>query len=154
MNLLSVENLTKYYGELCLFKDISFGIDHGQKIALVARNGSGKYSLFKIMMGQEPADEGSVVFRKDTRIAFLNQDEQFDPNLSVRDALFTGNHPALEALQQHKLAVENEDNALLEELTNRIEELNGWDAEAQALAIAENLGLAELLDRKCLGLSG
>lgn len=154
MNLLSVENLTKYYGELCLFKDISFGIDHGQKIALVARNGSGKSTLFKIMMGQEPADEGSVVFRKDTRIAFLNQDEQFDPNLSVRDALFTGNHPALEALQQHKLAVENEDNALLEELTNRIEELNGWDAEAQALAIAENLGLAELLDRKCLGLSG
>ncbi len=154
MNLLSVENLTKYYGERCLFRDISFGIDHGQKIALVARNGSGKSTLFKILMGTEPKDAGEVVFRNDTRVAFLDQDEQFAANTTVRAALFSGNHPALKALQEHKLAVAKNDNAKIEELTARIEELNGWDAEAHALAIAENLGLKEILDRTCENLSG
>ncbi|MGB0166265.1 MAG: ATP-binding cassette domain-containing protein, partial [Luteibaculum sp.] len=154
MNLLSVENLTKYYGENCLFRNISFGIDQGQKIALVAQNGSGKSTLFKILMHSEPADSGEVVFRKDTRVAFLDQDEKFDPNATVKTALFSGNHPALEALQEYRTALLKEDNARVQELTELIEGLHGWDAEAQALAIADNLGLGELLNRKCGKLSG
>ncbi len=154
MNLLSVENLTKYYGERCLFKDISFGIDQGQKIALVARNGSGKSTLFKILISQEPADNGSVVFRKDTRVAFLDQEAEYDPNLTARAAIFSGNHPALEAMQQYKTALATQNQDLIEELTQTIEELHGWDAEAKALAIAENLGLGDLLDRKIGQMSG
>ncbi|TXC78472.1 ABC-F family ATP-binding cassette domain-containing protein [Luteibaculum oceani] len=154
MNLLSVENLTKFYGELCLFKDISFGIDQGQKIALVARNGSGKSTLFKILMKREPADEGSVVFRKETRVAFLDQDELFDPNITVKAALLSGNHPGLEALEEYQLAVLKEDNARIEELSQKVDELNAWDAEARAIAIADNLGLSPIFDRKCGKLSG
>ena len=80
MNYLSVQNLSKYYGERLLFKDITFFIDKGQKIALIAKNGSGKSSLIKILQGIEPPESGEIKFHKDIKVGFLIQDPIFDKN--------------------------------------------------------------------------
>jgi len=89
MNYLSVENLTKSYGEKLLFEDISFGLDEGQKVALIARNGTGKTTLLNIITGSDIPDSGKVVLRKDLKMAFLSQQPQFDPNLSIFDAILS-----------------------------------------------------------------
>ena len=75
MNFLSVENLTKSFGERILFSNISFGIDQGQKVAIVAKNGSGKTTLLNCLMEKEQYDEGKIVFRKDIKVAFMEQSE-------------------------------------------------------------------------------
>ena len=71
MNYLSVEELTKTFGDRTIFEDLTFGIDQGQKVAIVAKNGNGKTTLLRCLLDQEPIDSGRVVFRKDIRIAFM-----------------------------------------------------------------------------------
>lgn len=85
-NLLSVENLTKSYGDRMLFADISFGIDEGDKVGVVARNGTGKTTLLRIIAGDESADSGSVVRRNGLRIGYLPQEPVFAPGATVRSA--------------------------------------------------------------------
>ena len=88
MNYLLVENLTKSYGEKLLFENITFGIDKGQKVAFIARNGAGKSSLLNIIMGKDLPDNGKVTFRKDIRISYLPQNPELDDNLNIIDYLF------------------------------------------------------------------
>jgi ATP-binding cassette subfamily F protein uup len=96
MNLLSVENLGKSYGEKQLFKDLTFGIAQGEKVALVARNGTGKSTLLRILCSKDTADTGRVVFRKDLRISFLDQNPEFNEELSIIDAvLLAENDPII-----------------------------------------------------------
>ena len=87
MNFLSVEQLTKSYGERLLFSDLTFGIEHGQKVAIVAKNGAGKSTLLRCLLGLEPPDSGTATFRKDLRIAFMEQTDDLNPELSVLDAV-------------------------------------------------------------------
>jgi len=86
--LLQIDTLTKSFGDLLLFRDISFGIAEGDKIGLIARNGSGKTTLLNIIAGKEGYDNGRVVFRNDIRFAYLEQSPQFDPELTVLGACF------------------------------------------------------------------
>src|SRR5688572_6962772 len=107
MNLLSIEKLTKTFGTKVLFRDLNFGIEYGQKVALVARNGAGKSTLLKIIQGKEIPDSGEVVFRKDIRVGFLEQDPVFEPGDTVYDALFYSDSPQLLAVRNYELAQEH-----------------------------------------------
>ena len=90
MNYLTLENITKIYGEKTLFKDLSLHIDKGQKIALIAKNGSGKSTLMRVIAGQDGAEgeRSKIIFRKDLRIGFLEQEPEFHPNHTVIEAVF------------------------------------------------------------------
>ena len=81
--ILQIDTLTKSFGDLVLFRDISFGIAEGDKIGLIAKNGAGKTTLLNILAGKEPYDSGRVVFRNDIRVAYLEQSPQFNPELTV-----------------------------------------------------------------------
>ena len=105
MNYLSVENLTKSYGEKLLFEDISFGIDAGSKVALIARNGTGKTTLLNIITGSDIPDSGKVVLRKDIRMAYLSQQPQFDESLSVFDAILSSETKYVKAVRNYETAV-------------------------------------------------
>ncbi len=160
MNLLSVNNLSKSYGAKVLFKNISFGIDHGEKVALVAKNGSGKTTLFKIIKGIEIADEGEVVFRKNIRVSFLDQDFTLDDSLSVQDILSTADNPMVHAIREYEsalLASEKEHNnknaARLDEALALMNELDAWHYEMDTKEILSRLGIIDL-QQKVSTLSG
>lgn len=106
MNYLSIENLTKSYGEKLLFQNISFGIDEGQKVALIAGNGTGKSTLLNIIMGLDIPDSGTVTMRNDIRVAYLPQAPQFDPELSILDVVLTTDNLYVKATREYELAVE------------------------------------------------
>ena len=94
MNYLSVENISKSFGDRVLFRDISFGIAKGQKVALVARNGTGKTSLLRMLAGLEQPDNGKVTWRNQLRVAFLQQENKLNPSDIVADVLTDNQHLA------------------------------------------------------------
>ena len=102
MNYLSVENLAKTYGEKRLFSDLSFGLEKGEKAALVARNGAGKTTLLNIICGKVLPDAGQVVLRNGIRMDYLPQTPLFDPAQSVMDFVFSGQIPALQAAREYE----------------------------------------------------
>ena len=98
MNYLTVENISKSYGELTLFENISFSIHKDQKIAFVAKNGTGKTSILNILSGDDTADSGEVIYRKDIKVSFLSQDPKFDNTLTIEEAIFTSDNPILKII--------------------------------------------------------
>ena len=142
MNYLSVENLSKNYGDKVLFSNISFGIDQGQHLALVARNGSGKSTLMRILYGKEPADSGAFTFRKDIHIGFLEQDALFDPGATVSEIVLAGDDPAAIALREYNQVVHSEHTE--QQMHDVVEEMNrhqAWDYEARVKQILGKLNL-------------
>ncbi|HEY4543707.1 MAG TPA: ATP-binding cassette domain-containing protein, partial [Tissierellaceae bacterium] len=91
MNILSIENLNKSYGEKILFKDLSLGINEGEKIGLIGRNGEGKTTLLKIISGQEKEDSGIITKNRNLRIEYLSQNIDFKDGLTVLEQVFMGN---------------------------------------------------------------
>src|ERR1700722_7026653 len=106
MNLLSVENLSKSYGDKDLFSGISFGIEYGQRVALVARNGAGKSTLLRILSKEDVADAGIVSFRNDLRISFLDQEPAFNKDETVYEALFNSGNEMQKAISNYEIALE------------------------------------------------
>ena len=106
MNLLSVNQLSKSYGDKVLFKSINFGINYGDKVALIAKNGSGKSTLFKILQGQEIADSGEVAFRKDIRISFLSQEPELNETHTILEAIYAGDSETVKAAIDYTRLVE------------------------------------------------
>ena len=154
MNYLSVENLTKSYGIKKLFENISFGVDYNQKIALVAKNGAGKSTLLKAIMDIDPADSGEVTFRKDIKVGFLRQDEQFDESKTVLETVFNSESPTIRAVRDYRLSLEHESNEQgIQEAFDQMNELNAWDVEVKINQILSSLKL-ENLDQKIKELSG
>ena len=98
MNYLSVEHISKSFGDRVLFEDLNFGIEKGQKVALVARNGAGKSTLFKILMGIETPDSGIISFNKEVRVGFLAQEHGLNDNLSILENVFNANNPMTRAI--------------------------------------------------------
>ncbi len=151
MNYLSVENLTKSYGEKLLFEDISFGIDAGQKVALIARNGSGKTTLLNIIAGRDIADSGKVVLRKDIRMAYLPQQPVFDPSLSVLDAILSSETRYVRAVRkyQNALSASQQDGSqdLLQEALQEMDAAQAWDFEYK---VKEVLGKLKIDDIEAL----
>ncbi|NAS11338.1 ABC-F family ATP-binding cassette domain-containing protein [Poritiphilus flavus] len=145
MNLLTVEHISKSYGELRLFSDISFGINKDQKIGLVAKNGSGKTSILNIISGKDLPDSGEVNSRKGIRISFLEQEPVLDPGLSVEEIIFTSDNEVLKVIDQYEEALANpEDEQAYQKAFEAMDRFNAWDFETQYKQILFKLKLSDL----------
>lgn len=142
MNYLSVQNLSKYYGERLLFKDITFFIDKGQKIALIAKNGSGKSSLIKILQGIEPPESGEIKFHKDIKVGFLIQDPIFDKNQTVYEAILNTDNELLKTCLNYEQALAGNGN--LNDAMEQMEKLQAWDYEQQIKQILSRFLIHDL----------
>ncbi|MEX0312717.1 MAG: ABC-F family ATP-binding cassette domain-containing protein [Allomuricauda sp.] len=154
MNLLTVENISKSYGELVLFSDISFGINKDQKIALVAKNGSGKTSILNIISGKDVSETGQITQRKGIQVSFLEQEPNLNPNLTVEETIFSTDNEILKVIANYEKAVQNPDNS--EQYQNAFEAMErhqAWDFETQYKQILFKLHLDQL-DLKVGKLSG
>lgn len=154
MNYLSVENLSKNYGEKSLFTDISFGIDQGQKIALVAKNGSGKTSLLNCLTGKDVPDSGRVVYRKGINVGYLQQESDYDERLTVFETVFETENEALLAIKNYSKCLENpEDSDKLQEAFDEVTELDAWNKESNIQEVLSKLRLHNMNEKVAL-LSG
>ena len=160
MNLLSVENLYKAYGDKQLFSGISFGIEQGQRVALVARNGAGKSTLLKILAGGDIADSGNVTFRNDVAVSFLEQEPVFNPNDTVYHALFHSENDMQKAISAYEIALEKQEEDPSEENQKRlgdamemVESQNAWNYETKVKQILSSLNIHHLQQKVSL-LSG
>ena len=143
MNLLSVENIRKSYGERMLFSDLTFGIEQGQKAAIVAKNGSGKTTLMNCIMGLDNVDEGRVVWRRDIRISYLSQNNPMPDDAHIIDVVLDHELPEIRAVQTYIQALKSENNEALEQASQLMNDLNAWDIEHR---IQEILGVLNLAD--------
>ncbi len=153
INVLSVEGVSKSFGDRVLFDDLTFGIALGKKVALIARNGSGKSTLLRIITGRETADEGNIVFRSGIQVGLLDQESDFDPKITVLGAMMNTDHPALNAIGDYESALKSGDSEKLNKAMFEIDQLNAWDIESRIHEITGRLGLDEL-DKKVGLLSG
>ncbi len=145
MNLLSVEHISKSYGELRLFSDISFGINKDQKIGLVAKNGSGKTSILNILSGKDVPDSGQVNSRKGIRISFLEQEPNLDPALSIEEIIFTSDNEVLKVIAKYEEALAHpEDEEAYQKAFEAMDRNNAWDFETQYKQILFKLKLSDL----------
>jgi ATP-binding cassette subfamily F protein uup len=151
MNYLLVENLSKSYGEKILFENITFGIEKGQKTALIARNGAGKTSLLNIINNLDIPDSGKVVFRKDINVAYLPQNPDFCETSTVIDILFNSNNKYLTAIKEYETALENiniqnnQSNQLQLELAiQKVDSLECWDYENKIKEILTRFQISNL----------
>ena len=144
MNFLSVENLTKTFGDRLIFEDLTFGIDQGQKAAIVAKNGKGKSTLLKCLLGSEPYDDGRVVFRNDIRVAYLEQAENLDESHTIIEEVFNHDLPKLRVVKEYNKAMKENDEKRIEELFVEISELNAWDTEVKVQQILSKLKLDDV----------
>ena len=154
MNYLSVENIAKSYGERVLYDDLSFGINQGQKIAFIAKNGTGKTSLLKIMTGEDTPDSGQIVMRKEIKMAFLSQDPKFDDELTVEESIFASDNLILKVIEQYEKALENPDaSEAYQKAFDQMDIHDAWDFETQYKQILSKLKLDDL-HLKVKGMSG
>jgi len=145
LNYLTVENISKSYGERVLFDDISFGINKDQKIAFVAKNGSGKTSILNIIAGLDTSDSGQVVSRKGISIAYLAQNMDLDPALTIEETIFATDNTVLNVVKQYEAALENPENAdEFQTAFDLMEQYNAWDFETQYRQILSKLKLNDL----------
>ena len=151
MNFISVDNLSKSYGDKTLFENISFGIGKGQKTALVAKNGQGKTTLLKIIMKQEIADEGKVAINKDISIGFLEQSPAFDEKDTVTEYIFRSDTPILRAIKNYEELIEKsiEDTSkeiidTLQKATSKMDDLSAWDYENKVNTVLSMLKVTKL----------
>ena len=148
MNYLSVENLSKSFGERVLFEDISFGISKGQKVALVAKNGTGKTSLLKILTHKDQADSGAFAYHKDVRVGFLDQDPDFGTAETIIDAVLNSPSPVIQAIKLYEEALQDPNNAdKMEEALQRMDTHKAWDYELKIKQILSKLRVGELEKR-------
>lgn len=147
MNYLSVENITKTFGDRTIFQDITFGIDQGQKVAIVAKNGAGKTTLLRCLTGKETFDDGKVVFRNDIQIAYMEQSEDLNPNHTILEEIFSYDLPELVAVKEYNIAMKENDEDGIHRAFEKISELYAWDVEVR---ISQILAVLKLEDTDML----
>lgn len=154
MNLLSVEEISKSYGEKVIFDSISFGVNQGQKIALIAKNGCGKSSILNIIAGEDSPDKGQVVFRKGIKVAYLSQEPLLDPKLTVKESVLRADNPILSIISEYDKALKNpEDQESYQKAFDAMDQAQAWDFETQYKKILFKLKLNDL-NAKVGSLSG
>jgi ABC transport system ATP-binding/permease protein len=144
VNYLSVENISKSFGERTLFENISFGINKDQKIAFIAKNGSGKTCIMKIINGDDEPDTGQVVVRKGIRMAFLSQDARLQDELTIEESIFASDNETLKVIEQYEKAIENpNDTVAYQAAFDQMDQHNAWDFETQYKQILFKLKLED-----------
>ncbi len=154
MNYLNVENISKSYGEVTLFKGITFSIHKGQKIAFIAKNGTGKTSILKIISGEDSSDSGNITYRKNIAVSFLSQDPKFDDSLTIEQSVFNSENPILKVIANYENAILNsEDEENYQKAFEDMELFQAWDFETQYKQILFKLKL-DKINQKVGELSG
>ena len=154
MNYLTVEQISKSYGELELFSDLSFSIHKDQKIAFIAKNGSGKTSILNILSGDDSPDDGQVIIRNGLRLSFLSQSPVFDDNLTIEETIFNSDLPILKIIADYEHALLHpEDEDAYQKAFEKMDAQNAWEFELQVKQILFQLKLDQL-DQKIKTLSG
>lgn len=143
--LLDIQHLTKRFGALELFNDISFSVADGQKVGLIAHNGAGKSTLLNILSGKEDYDAGSIVTRRDARIAILEQSPVFEPGTTVIDACFQRAGKLSSLISQYEQCLVTPGNPGLEQLIDEMERNNAWDFELRAKQILSQLDITNFM---------
>ena len=146
-NLLQVENLTKSFGVNSLFDDINFTINEGEKVGLIAKNGTGKSTLLYIIAGDDTPDDGKLIFKNDVTIGYLKQLPQFEPHLSVMDTCLIGDDDQSKAIRQYENALIVGNN---EEMTKAIQAMDlasAWDYEERFKQILSQLKIDDIKQR-------
>jgi ATP-binding cassette subfamily F protein uup len=145
MNYLSVENLTKSFGERIIFKDLTFGVDRGDKVAIVAKNGTGKSTMLKIVCGIEAADSGRVVFRNDIRVDYLQQAENFNPEKTILEEVLSADTQEARAIRDYQKAMDNpDDHNAFERASDLMNNTGAWDYDVK---ISTTLAQLKIDDR-------
>ena len=144
MHYVNVENLTKSFVEKPLFTNITFNIEQGDKIALVAKNGAGKTTLLRILAGKDTADSGKIWVNKDVSVSFLDQNPTFEEDKNVLENILSYDHPVINTVREYELAMEHHDDAHLTELMGKMDELNAWTFESTVKEILTSLNITDL----------
>ena len=145
MNYLSVENISKSFGERTLFKDISFGINKDQKIAFIAKNGSGKTQIMRMINGDDEPDTGQIIIRKGIKMAFLSQNNNLQDELTIEESIFASDNDVLKVIERYEKALENpEDEEKYQLAFDEMDRHNAWDFETQFKQILSKLKLDDL----------
>lgn len=145
MNLLTVENISKSFGELVLFENLSFGVNKDQKIAFIAKNGTGKTSILKMLSGADLPDTGKVNYRKGIRVSFLEQEPDMNSELTIEETIFAADSEVLKVISAYEKALENpEDEDAYQTAFEAMEQHQAWDFETQYKQILFKLKLEDL----------
>jgi ATP-binding cassette subfamily F protein uup len=153
MSLLQGENLSKRYGEKLLFESININISEGQKIALVAKNGTGKTSLLNILAGNDTGDTGSISMRRGLKIGYLSQDINLDAEKNVIESLFVQDNEITRTLKKYNECIQHENHQDLQTVLDKMDSLNIWDYESRIKQILGKLKITDF-DKKIKFLSG
>ncbi|MFM8849243.1 MAG: ABC-F family ATP-binding cassette domain-containing protein [Cytophagales bacterium] len=155
MNYLSAENLSKSFNDRWLFKDITFGIGQGEKVALVGENGTGKSTLLKILTRQIASDSGVISTREGIKVGYLTQQPYVEDALSVKEILFDENNKIAQAVREYEDCLHHPEVSAdrMQHALEKMEELNAWDYDAKVQEITGRLGITDL-DQKFGQLSG
>lgn len=150
---MQIDGLTKSFGDLVLFNQIAFGVAEGQRIGLIAKNGTGKTTLLNIIAGKEGYDAGSIVFRRDLRVGYLEQDPHYPEELTVLEACFHHGNSTVQLIKEYEKCMETEGHPGLEDLLARMEHEKAWDYERKAKQILSQLKIRDF-DQQVKHLSG
>ena len=154
MNYLNVENISKSYGELSLFENLSFSIHKNQKIAFIAKNGTGKTTILNILSGKDTPDSGQIIYRNDLRTTFLSQEPVLDQSLTVKETILKSDNPILKVIKTYHTALEDpQKSKLYQTAFDDMERYQAWDYETQYTQILHKLKLVDL-NQKVGELSG
>lgn len=143
-SFLQIENLTKSYGDRLLFADVTFGINEGDKIGLIAKNGMGKTTLLRCIAGQESVDSGTVTFTSGLRMGFLEQSPQLDENLTVTEACLQADSAVTQAIRTYEEALASGDDARIATASEAMDAANAWDYEDRLRQMLSQLGITDL----------
>jgi ABC transport system ATP-binding/permease protein len=153
MNYLSAENIGRNVGERYLFRDLTFGVLQGEKVALIGANGTGKTTLLEVIAGVTAPDEGVLSIRKDIKTAYLEQNPEFKVGQTVIEALFALDNPMAAAVRAYEDAMLSEDPQRISDAMGMVDEANAWDYEAKVKQILGKLGIQEF-DKPVGNMSG
>lgn len=153
VSYLQVDRLTKSFGDLVLFQEITCGIAQGEKIGLIAKNGAGKTTLLNIIAGKESYDSGAVVFRSDLRLGYLEQSPSYPAGLTVLQACFYSQNETVRLIAEYEEAMQHDDHTHLDDILMRMDHLKAWDYEQRAKQILSQLKITHF-DQKVEELSG
>ena len=143
MQQLQIENLTKSFGDLVLFENISFGIEEKQRVGLIAKNGTGKTTLLNILSGKEGYDSGRITFQRDLRVGYLEQDPVYPEELTVLEACFYHGNPVTDLIKEYETCMAIEGNPGIDDILIRMEQEKAWDYERKAKQVLSQLKIRD-----------